>query len=128
MIVRLFTRLTAIGLILVTPSGLVAAALTTAANIPQVIKAWRTGQTQDLCATDDADARHRPERTWVVYGVMKSDPVIVIANAVALLLADHAVSLKTPIRLARLRGGLRYHWRQRPIAVENCAVSCARNL
>ena len=25
--------------------------------------------------------------TWVIYGVMKSDPVIVIANAVALLLA-----------------------------------------
>ena len=87
MIVRSFTRLMGhLDLSLTTVLGLVAAALTTAANIPQVIKAWRTGQTEDLSlrmtltlATGLA--------TWVIYGVMKSDPVIVIANAVALLLA-----------------------------------------
>ena len=66
--------------------GLVAAALTTAANIPQVVKAWRTGETDDLSLRMTLTLAGGLAM-WVIYGVMKSDPVIVIANAIALLLA-----------------------------------------
>ena len=66
--------------------GVVAAALTTAANIPQVIKAWRTRETEDLSLRMTLTLA-AGLAMWVIYGVMKSDPVIVIANAVALLLA-----------------------------------------
>ena len=65
--------------------GLVAAALTTAANIPQVIKAWRTRETEDLSLRMTLTLA-AGLAMWAIYGVMKSDPVIV-ANAVALLLA-----------------------------------------
>ena len=66
--------------------GLVAAALTTAANIPQVVKAWRTGETDDLSLRMTLTLA-AGLAMWAIYGVMKSDPVIVAANAFALLLA-----------------------------------------
>ena len=66
--------------------GLVAAALTTAANIPQVVKAWRTGETDDLSLRMTLTLA-AGLAMWAIYGVMKSDPVIVAAKAFALLLA-----------------------------------------
>jgi MtN3 and saliva related transmembrane protein len=65
--------------------GFVAAACTTLSYIPQVRKAWQTGSTGDLSlkmlsilATGIA--------LWVVYGLLKADIVIIIANTVSLLL------------------------------------------
>ena len=65
--------------------GLVAAACTTAANFPQLKKAWSTGQTDDIslktlllfaCGLG----------LWVVYGVLQKDMIIILANGVSLAL------------------------------------------
>jgi len=65
--------------------GLAAAICTTVSYIPQVKKAWQTGSTGDLSlkmllilASGIA--------LWVVYGLLKSDAVIIGANTVSLLL------------------------------------------
>lgn len=68
-----------------TAIGLVAAACTTAANLPQLKKAWTSGQTDDIslktlllfgCGLG----------LWVVYGVLQKDIVIILANAISLAL------------------------------------------
>jgi MtN3 and saliva related transmembrane protein len=65
--------------------GLVAAVCTTISYYPQLKKCWETGSSGDLSlkmfltlATGVA--------LWVVYGFLKSDVVIIIANAVSLAL------------------------------------------
>jgi MtN3 and saliva related transmembrane protein len=77
----------------VTVIGLAAAVCTTAANLPQLKKAWTTGQTDDLslktlllfgCGL----------MLWVVYGVLKEDVVIVLANGVSLALLAALLYLK----------------------------------
>ncbi len=73
--------------------GLAAAALTTAAFLPQVIKAWRTRRTRDislgmflvLCLGIIL---------WLVYGVLRGDLPLVIGNAVTLVLAGTILALK----------------------------------
>ena len=73
--------------------GFVAAFCTTVSYIPQVKKCWQTGSTGDLSlkmlailATGIA--------LWVVYGVMKGDIVIIVANAVSLLLLSNLLFFK----------------------------------
>ena len=73
--------------------GFLAALLTTASNLPQALKCWRTGETQDislkafliltvgLC-------------TWVVYGILKSDLPLILANAVSAMIAASIVAAK----------------------------------
>jgi MtN3 and saliva related transmembrane protein len=77
----------------VTVIGLAAAVCTTAANLPQLKKAWTTGQTDDLslktlllfgCGL----------MLWVVYGVLKEDVVIVLANGISLALLAALLYLK----------------------------------
>jgi MtN3 and saliva related transmembrane protein len=77
----------------VTVIGLAAAVCTTAANLPQLKKAWTTGQTDDLslktlllfgCGLV----------LWVVYGVLKEDVVIVLANGISLALLAALLYLK----------------------------------
>jgi MtN3 and saliva related transmembrane protein len=73
--------------------GLAAAVCTTAANLPQLKKAWTTGQTDDIslkmllllaCGLV----------LWVVYGVLQKDIVIILANAISLALLGGLVCLK----------------------------------
>jgi MtN3 and saliva related transmembrane protein len=73
--------------------GLAAAICTTAANLPQLKKAWTTGQTDDIslkmllllaCGLG----------LWVVYGVLQKDIVIILANAISLALLVGLVWLK----------------------------------
>jgi MtN3 and saliva related transmembrane protein len=73
--------------------GFVAAFCTTVSYVPQVKKCWQTGSAGDLSlkmllilATGIA--------LWVVYGVLKSDMVIVIANTVSLLLLCNLLVFK----------------------------------
>ena len=68
---------------LVTLIGLVAAFCTTISYIPQLKKIWDTGETHDISrkmflilAAGIA--------LWVVYGVLKGDAVIILANSVSL--------------------------------------------
>lgn len=78
---------------LVTAIGLAAAVCTTAANWPQLKKAWVTGETDDLslktlllfgCGLV----------LWVVYGLLRHDFVIILANAVSLSLLGALLFLK----------------------------------
>ena len=73
--------------------GLTAAACTTAANLPQLKKAWTTGQTDDIslmmllllgCGLG----------LWVAYGVLQKDIVIILANGISLALLSGLVCLK----------------------------------
>ena len=73
--------------------GFAAAFCTTVSYIPQVKKCWQTGSTGDLSlkmllilATGIA--------LWVVYGILKGDMVIIIANSVSLLLLCNLVVFK----------------------------------
>ncbi len=73
--------------------GLAAASLTTAAFLPQVIKIWRTRKTRDislgmflvLCAGIGL---------WLVYGILRNDFPLILANAVTLVLAGTILLLK----------------------------------
>jgi MtN3 and saliva related transmembrane protein len=78
---------------LTTLLGLVAAALTTAANVPQVWKAWRTKQTDDLSLAMTL-ILSTGLGLWVIYGIMQSDLVIVLANAVAMVLSTTLAVMK----------------------------------
>ena len=73
--------------------GLAAAVCTTAANVPQLKKAWTTGQTDDIslkmllllaCGLG----------LWVVFGVLKEDFVIILANGISLSLLAGLLCLK----------------------------------
>jgi MtN3 and saliva related transmembrane protein len=73
--------------------GFVAAFCTTVSYIPQVKKCWQTGSTGDLSlkmlailATGIA--------LWVLYGVLKGDMVIIIANSISLLLLFNLLFFK----------------------------------
>ena len=61
--------------------GGLAAALTSLSYVPQVRKAWPPGSTDDL-SLKMLVALTTGLLLWVVYGVMKTDWVIIAANAV----------------------------------------------
>jgi MtN3 and saliva related transmembrane protein len=78
---------------LVTLIGLVAAFCTTLSYIPQLKKCWQTGSTEDISlrmflilAAGIA--------LWVVYGVLKRDVVIILANTVSLILLSGILFFK----------------------------------
>ncbi|MBA3243082.1 MAG: SemiSWEET transporter [Acidobacteria bacterium] len=73
--------------------GLAAAALTTAANVPQVWKAWSTRETHDLSLAMTTMLA-AGLALWVIYGLYQADYVIVIANSLALALALTLTGLK----------------------------------
>jgi MtN3 and saliva related transmembrane protein len=67
---------------MVTAIGAAAAMLTTSSFLPQIVKAYRTKSMDDVSrylmsffATGTV--------LWMIYGVFKSDPVIIAANATA---------------------------------------------
>lgn len=78
---------------LTTLLGVAAAALTTFANVPQVLKAWRTKDTKDLSLAMTVILTSGLI-LWVIYGLLRSDYVIVLANAIAALLALTLTVLK----------------------------------
>jgi MtN3 and saliva related transmembrane protein len=78
---------------LVTIIGLAAALCTTISYIPQLKKVWRTGKTEDISlkmflilAVGIA--------LWVVYGALKGDAVIILANSVSLALLSGILFFK----------------------------------
>lgn len=78
---------------LVEAIGFIAAALTTTAFVPQVIKAWRTRSTQSislrmylmLCTG---------VLLWLVYGIEINSLPIILANGVTLILTLSILALK----------------------------------
>jgi MtN3 and saliva related transmembrane protein len=73
--------------------GLVAAALTSLSYIPQVRKALPRGSTSDL-SRRMLIALTAGLVCWVVYGIFKSDWVIVIANIVGATLSGIVLACK----------------------------------
>ncbi len=62
--------------------GLAAAVLTTAANIPQTIKVIKTRSTKSLSAATYA-MLFTGMALWVIYGIVRDDLPVILANAVA---------------------------------------------
>jgi len=65
--------------------GALAAFLTTIANVPQVIKCFRTGKAGDL-SKKMLIALAMGFALWLAYGAMRADWIITTANAVSLCL------------------------------------------
>jgi MtN3 and saliva related transmembrane protein len=65
--------------------GLLAAFCTTVSYVPQLKKCWDTGSAGDL-SFKMFSTLAVGIALWIVYGVMRSDMVIILANSVSLLL------------------------------------------
>ena len=73
--------------------GLAAAVCTTGANLPQLKKAWTTGQTDDI-SLKTLLLFASGLILWVVYGVPQKDIIIILANGVSLALLAALMYLK----------------------------------
>ena len=73
--------------------GLVAGFLTTIAFVPQVLKIWKTRSAKDVSLPTFL-AFSLGVALWMVYGIVKQEPPIVIWNAVTLVLAGAIVAMK----------------------------------
>jgi len=82
--------------------GLAAAACTALANLPQLLKAWKSGETDDV-SLKMLVVLAAGLSLWIVYGALKGDAVIILANAVSVTIATGLLALK----LRDLRGGPR---------------------
>jgi MtN3 and saliva related transmembrane protein len=63
--------------------GLLAASLTTGCWLPQLVRSWRTRSTDDISWVYLAVLAGGLS-LWLTYGVLLGDPVIVLANVLAL--------------------------------------------
>ncbi len=63
--------------------GLVAAFLTTGAYVPQAVKTWRTRRTGDLSLSMFSMV-FLGTVSWLVYGILKDDLPIILANTITL--------------------------------------------
>jgi MtN3 and saliva related transmembrane protein len=70
-----------------------AALLTTAANIPQVIKCFRTGRAGDL-SFKMLVALFLGFALWLAYGLLREDLIISAANAISLGLVGTLITFK----------------------------------
>ena len=73
--------------------GVLAAGLTSLSYIPQVRKAWPRGSTSDL-SLRMLVALTSGLLLWVLYGAVKGDWVIVIANCVGAALSGSVLAFK----------------------------------
>ena len=73
--------------------GLAAGTLTTAAFVPQLLKAWRSKSTGDL-SWGMLVTFSTGVLLWLIYGVWIDSLPVILANAVTLLLQAGIVSLK----------------------------------
>ena len=79
--------------------GLAAAFFTTISYFPQLMKVWRTGQTNDL-SIRMLLALLAGLALWIVYGILQSDIVIVLANAISFCL----VGVVARFKIREMRG------------------------
>jgi MtN3 and saliva related transmembrane protein len=73
--------------------GFLAALLTTTSNLPQAVKCWRTGSTEDISLRAFCILAIGLS-TWVVYGLLKSDIPLIVANTVSAAIAASIVVAK----------------------------------
>ena len=75
------------------PLGLLAAIFITGANIPQTIKVIKTRSTKSL-STATYCMLFIGGLLWVIYGVMRSDIPIILANSVSAILCGIILFIK----------------------------------
>ncbi len=73
--------------------GLVAAVLTTAANIPQAFKIIRTKSTQSI-STMTYSLLLTGFIVWITYGILDDDLPIILANSISALVSATILFLK----------------------------------
>tara|TARA_B100001123_G_C14803963_1_gene825622 strand:- start:388 stop:651 length:264 start_codon:yes stop_codon:yes gene_type:complete len=73
--------------------GLLGGFLTTIAFVPQVIKSWRVKSVKDLSLIW-LIIFNTGVAFWLVYGLLKSDIAIILANFLTLILASSLLFLK----------------------------------
>jgi len=73
--------------------GYAAAALTTCAFIPQVVKSWRSRSTGDLSATMLV-VFTAGISLWLIYGIAAGSMPVILANAITLVLSATLAVLK----------------------------------
>ena len=73
--------------------GTAAAGLTAFANLPQVLKCWRTGETDDL-SLKMLLALAAGTALWIVYGLMQVNLVIIGANGISFALVATLLAFK----------------------------------
>ena len=78
---------------LITILGLVAGVMTTVSFLPQVIKSWKTGRTQDISLPMYIFLALGLS-LWLVYGVSLGDLPIMFANGITLPLVLFMLFLK----------------------------------
>lgn len=78
---------------LVSLIGFAAAALTTAAFVPQAVRAWRTRQTRDLSLVTFS-ILCAGVALWLVYGLLIGDGPLIASNLVTLCVAVTLLALK----------------------------------
>jgi len=69
---------------IITIIGLLAAAFTTIALLPQILKVWRTKSTKDI-STGMFIFYSSGLFLWLVYGLFISDLPIILANSIAFI-------------------------------------------
>ena len=79
--------------IIATAIGLAAEVCTTAANLPQLKKAWTTGETDDL-SLKTLLLFGAGLSLWIVYGFFQKDVVIIFANGLSLMILSVILYLK----------------------------------
>lgn len=65
--------------------GLLAATLTTLAFLPQVVRTWRRRSADDLSAGTFL-LLFTGIVLWLLYGLLRRDPIIILANAIGMTL------------------------------------------
>ena len=68
----------------ITHLGLVAGAITTAAGIPQVVRAYRTRHTRDISIWQPV-LLNIGMTLWLIYGLLLGDMPLIIANAFSIV-------------------------------------------
>lgn len=77
----------------VTLIGIMAGVFTTLSFLPQVIKAWKTKRTEDLSLSMYLIFVSGVV-LWLVYGIIKADLPIILANSVTAILAGSVLIMK----------------------------------
>jgi MtN3 and saliva related transmembrane protein len=77
----------------ITHLGLVAGAITTAAGIPQVVRAYRTKHTRDISIWQPL-LLVVGMAFWLAYGVALGDKPLIVANAVSIICYSALIIMK----------------------------------
>ena len=73
--------------------GIIAAILTTAANVPQTVKIIRTKSTKSI-ATATYILLFVGQALWLAYGIIKKDLPLILANAISTTLCGIILFMK----------------------------------